>query len=175
MAEVTIQQIEVLVAKIYDGAINEYADILAEIANDIYNSCIKLYYASYSPKVYKRHRRPEGYNLYQANGFEIDEDGVISDFEADPDELWQYGAKRDIRAEVIDAVLHGKRGIKHRPGGWPKKWFASYPNQYSQCHDWSSNYQTMAEIIEDFENNILDATRGLKDELIIKYTKQYIK
>ena len=174
MADITIKQVQNLVAKIYDGALNEYADILAGIANDIYDSCIALYYASYSPNVYKRHGKPEGFNLYRANGFEINEYGVIDDFEANPYALLTYGAKRDIRAEVLDAVLNGRRGITKRPSGWPRGWTASYPNEYSTYNYWKSNYDTIEEIIDDFEDNILEDTKYLKKQLISKYTKKYI-
>jgi len=179
MAEITIKQIEVLVAKVYDSAMNEYADILAGIANDIYDSCINQYYASYTPKVYKRHGKIEGFNLYRANGFMVDNNGVISDFDGgNPDALLKYGAKRDIRAEILEAVLSGKRGITSRPSPpaenkWPMSWIASYPNEYSQYHYWSSHYHTMEEIIADFENNILDDTRDLKKKLIHKHIKKH--
>ena len=175
MAEITVKQIENLVAKIYDGAINEYAGILAGIADDIYDSCIQLYYASYTPEVYTRHGNKEGFNLYRANGFDIDEYGVIGDFVENPDALLKYGAKRDIRAEVLNAVLNGQRGITKRPSGWPRSWTASYPNAYSKYNYWKSDSTTMDEIISDFEDNILDDTRELKRKLILKHTKKYIR
>ena len=71
MAGFTKKQLKSLIAEAYDKAINEYVNIIVGIAKDIYDSCIAQYYASYSPIVYKRHNHPEGYNLYQANSFEL--------------------------------------------------------------------------------------------------------
>lgn len=169
MAGITKKLIQSLVAEAYDKAMNEYVDIIVGIANDIYDSCIKQYYASYSPKTYKRHGNIEGFNLYRANSFELD-GTVLDDFDGgNPDALLKYGAREDIREEVLRAVLSGKRGITPRPGGWPRNWIASYPNEYSQCNYWSSKFHTMEEIIADFEANIIADTQKLKSQLFDKY------
>ena len=156
MAGITRKQLQSLIAEVYDKAMNEYVDIIVGIANDIYDSCIAQYYASYTPKVYKRHGNIEGFNLYRANSFEFD-GAVLEDFDGgNPEALLKYGARRDIRKDVLEAVLSGQRGITPRPSGWPRKWAATYPNEYSQYNYWSSNYTTMEEIIADFEANILE-------------------
>ena len=41
-----------------------FADFLADVAIDIYDSCIKCYYEDYTPKRYKRHGDITGFNLY---------------------------------------------------------------------------------------------------------------
>lgn len=169
MAGFTKKQLKSMIVEAYDNAMNEYVDIIVKIAKDIYDSCIAQYYASYSPKVYKRHRHPEGYNLYQANSFELD-GMILEDFDGgNPEALWKYGAREDIRADVLHAVLNGKRGITKRPSGWPRNWTASYPNEYSECSLWSSNYTTMQDIIDDFEENILEDTKALKSKIFDKY------
>lgn len=169
MAGITRKQIKSLVAETYDKAINEYVDIIVGIANDIYNSCIEQYYSTYMPTVYKRHGNITGFNLYRANSFELN-GTILEDFNGgNPDALLKYGAKRDIREEVLQAVLSGKRGITKRPGGWPRGWTASYPNEYSQYNYWISNAHTMEDIIADFEENIIDDTRELKSKLFDKY------
>jgi hypothetical protein len=173
MAGITKKQIQSLVAAAYDNAMNEYVEIIVGIANDIYRSCIEQYYATYSPKVYRRHGRIEGFNLYRANSFPDPEefDGtVLNDFDGGyPENLLEYGARKDIREEVLKAVLSGKRGITPRPSGWPKKWVASYPNEYSQFNYWRSNFHTMDDIIADFESNIIADTQELKSQLFDKY------
>jgi hypothetical protein len=173
MAGITKKQIQSLVAEAYDNAMNEYVDIIVRIANDIYDSCIEQYYATYKPKVYRRHRDIEGFNLYRANSFPDPEEfngTVLNDFDGGyPENLLKYGAREDIREEVLKAVLSGKRGITPRPSGWPKNWIASYPNEYSQYNYWSSNFHTMNEIIADFEANIIEDTKKLKSKLFDKY------
>lgn len=168
--------LESLVRGICEKAINEYVDIIWNIANDIYDSCIAQYYATYTPTVYKRHGNIEGFNLYRANSFTLD-DMVLEDFDGgNPDALLKYGTKEDVRAEVLAAVLSGQRGItvrkspraKHR---WPMKWTASYPNQYSRYNYWSSGAHTIEEIIDDFEANVIDDTSDLLDRLIDKQFK----
>lgn len=169
MAGITKKQIQSLVAEAYDKAMNEYVNIIVGIANDIYNSCIEQYYATYTPKVYKRHGQIEGFNLYRANSFEFN-GTVLNDFDdGNPEALLKYGARTDIREEVLQAVLSGKRGITKRPSGWPRNWVASYPNEYSQYNYWRSNFHTMEEIIDDFESNIIADTEKLKDKLFDKY------
>lgn len=170
------RDLESLVRGICEQAINEYVDIIWNIANDIYDSCIAQYYASYTPTVYQRHGNIEGFNLYRANSFTLD-DMVLEDFDGgNPENLLKYGSKRDIREEVLAAVLSGKRGITVRPSPpakfkWPRGWVASYPNQYSQYHYWSSRARTIEEIIADFESNIIDDTSDLLDMLIDKQFK----
>lgn len=169
MAGITKKQIQSLVAEAYDKAMNEYVDIIVGIVNDIYDSCIQQYYATYTPQVYKRHGNIEGFNLYRANSFELN-GTILEDFDGgNPDVLLKYGARRDIREEVLKAVLSGKRGITKRPSGWPRMWTASYPNKYSQYRYWSSNFHTMDEIIDDFESNIIADTQKLKSQLFDKY------
>ena len=169
MAGITKKQIQSLVAEAYDKAMNEYVDIIVGIANDIYNSCIEQYYATYTPKVYKRHGQIEGFNLYRANSFEL-EGTVLDDFDGgNPEALLKYGARKDIREEVLQAVLSGKRGITKRPSGWPRNWIASYPNEYSQYSYWQSNFHIMEDIIADFESNIIADTQQLKSKLFDKY------
>lgn len=165
--------LEFLVRGICERAINEYVDIIWNIANDIYDSCIKQYYATYIPTVYKRHGNIEGFNLYRANSFTLN-GMVLEDFDGgNPEALLKYGTKEDIREEVLAAVLSGKRGTTLRKSPrarhkWPMKWTASYPNAYSQYNYWSSGAHTIEEIIDDFEANIIDDTSDLLYELIDK-------
>jgi hypothetical protein len=173
-------------------------EIVWNTANDIYNSCIKQYYATYTPKVYKRHGDLKGFNLYEANGFtlngmsfndleangisieallESSEEMILDDFNGgQPENLLKYGSKRDIREEVLAAVLSGQRGITirnspHAEFKWPRGWATSYPNKYSQYHYWSSSASTIEEIIADFEANIINDTSDLLDKLIDKQFK----
>lgn len=168
--------LETLVRGICEQAINEYVNIIWNIANDIYDSCIAQYYASYTPTIYKRHGNIEGFNLYRANSFTLD-DMVLEDFDGgNPENLLKYGSKRDIREEVLAAVLSGQRGITVRPSPpakfkWPRGWVASYPNEYSQYHYWRSGASTIEEIIADFEANIINDTSDLLDKLIDKQFK----
>lgn len=167
--------LESLVRTAIKNAIEEYVEVVWNTANDIYDSCIQLYYATYTPTMYKRHGDLEGFNLYRANGFEFDEETMIlDDFGGgNPENLLKYGSKRDIREEVLAAVLSGKRGITVRPSPpakfrWPRGWTASYPNKYSLYDYWSSSAHTIEEIIDDFEANIIDDTSDLLDKIIDK-------
>lgn len=182
MAGVTLSQLAEITGKAYDDAINKYLDILFNIADDIYDSCIAQYYASYPPKVYTRHGNKEGYNLYRANDIEVNNEGIVNDFDGgEPYGLLKYGTKADIREKVLKAVLSGKRGINPRPGTkrrWQKDWVASYPNDYSNPEYkqyWSSSFHTMNEIFDDFDNNILADTKDLKMKLVREYFKKYLK
>lgn len=174
MAGITKKDIKSLVTTAYNKAMNEYTDIIVGIANDIYDSCIKQYYASYQPKVYKRHGNLEGFNLYRANSFEFN-GTILTDFNGgNPEALLKYGTKEDIRERVLDAVLSGQRGIKVRKSPpaanrWPMGWVASYPNEHSQYNYWSSNAATIEDIINDFELHIIEDTQALKSRLFDKY------
>lgn len=184
--------LESLVRAVIKNSINEYVDIIWGIANDIYDSCIKQYYATYTPKVYKRHGNIEGFNLYRANGFELkDGEGgpILEDFDdGNPGALLKYKTKEDIRSEVLNNVLSGQRGRSNQkngkkrrsprptaedpdPGVWPRPWTASYPNEYSKYNNWRSDEHTIKAIIADFEANILDDTSDLLDEIIDKQFK----
>jgi hypothetical protein len=157
-----------------EESIKEYADIIYNIANDIYDSCIQEYYASYTPKVYKRHGNPEGFNLYRANSFEFD-GTILTDFNGgNPDALLKYGTRSDIRDEVLAAVISGQRGIKVRKSPpatnkWPMGWVTSYPNEYSKYNYWSSNANTIEDIINDFDANIIDDTSDLLEKIVNKH------
>lgn len=184
-------------------AIEEYAEIVWKTANDIYRSCIEDYYASYKPTVYKRHGFKEGKNLYQANGFTLNGmsfddleaseinietlfqssgELILDDFNGgNPEALWRYKTKEDIRAEVLKNVLSGQRGRKRRkpratitnpePEEWPRPWITSYPNKYSQYNYWNSAENTIQGIIDDFEANVFDDTEDLLYRIIDKQFK----
>ena len=176
MAEMSLAQIAKAADKAYNEGVSMYLDVLFKIANDIYDSCIKQYYATYTPTVYTRHGNIEGFNLYYAKNIETDEYGITQDFDGgDAYELLKYGTKEDIRQEVLDAVMSGKRGIGKRASGkrkWQRNWVASYPNKFSEYTDWKSNASTINEIFDDFDNNILADTKDLKMQLI---KEQFIK
>ena len=170
---------ESIVRAAVKNSIEEYADIIWNIANDIYDSCIELYYATYTPTVYKRHGNMDGFNLYRANGFDFDEvNMILDDFDGgNPQNLLKYGSKNDVREEVLAAVLSGQRGITVRPSPpakfkWPRGWTASYPNKYSKYRYWSSGAHTIEEIIDDFEENILNDTSDLLERIMNKQKQQ---
>ena len=110
-------------------AIQQYFTLLADVASDIYDSCIKDFYKQYSPTVYKRHGKIAGDNLYNANRVSFDGDTLR--FLIDEDYLSPYG-KDDKRDIVLEFVLAGLRGgpLPKRPD-WPMEWFTSYPNAFT--------------------------------------------
>ena len=76
------------------------------------------------------------------------------DAETNAEMLMPYG--RGISKEqVLNAVIHGQRGLKHRvapkTGVWPKSWAVSYPNQYSQYNMWTSTGDTIDAILIEFQ------------------------
>ena len=145
---------------IFKAAWIDYMGFLANIGNDIYNSCIEDYYASYTPTKYDRHGNLAGENLYQANLIQTLETDINIDI--DPFQLWQYKAKKDVRQKVLNGVLTGLRGVgsfKNAASGWPRSWTTSYPNKYSIYSDWSSNSTTIDGIITDFlSDSTIDET-----------------
>lgn len=150
---------------------DDYMSRIHSIACDIYDSCIKDYYASYQPTSYKRHGYPEGMNLYNANNISDDDGGFNISF--DPNKLWPYYGKKGkiIRKKVLDNVMDGLRGTGMRKcqEEWPMDWYTSYPNEYSDYDDWESNYNTMDGIFKDFVSNVLKDTKDLRDKFISKY------
>lgn len=144
--------------RIFDSCWEQYMGYLADIASDIYDSCIQDYY-EFRPKVYGRHGYPEGKNLYQANqiGYNADDISLY----LDPYSLWEYRGK-EKRDRVLSTVMDGIRGggaRTHQFRGWPKSWSTSYPNSYSQYGGiWSSNGSTINEIFADFLDTAIDST-----------------
>lgn len=143
-----------------------YLEKLAEIAEDIYDSCIEDYYAQYTPMKYDRHGDITGFNLYSANNIVFDEMSYNVDIDFDPNKLLGYydGKKnREKRDKVLNSVMAGLRGAKSKksPPGWPQKWNTSYPNQYSQYNFWKSKGATMDKIFEDFMSNVINETQDL--------------
>lgn len=156
--------------RIIKKSTDEYFRLLEKIASDIYDSCIESFYASYTPKVYKRHRDPKGSNLYEANAISF-EDGYLT-FETEEDNLLKYGSVEDIRRKVLDAVMSGFRGTTSRPSGWPRSWRKDcmYPNEFSQYGGyWKSTKNTMDGIFEEFSQNGLKDTNKYFWEIVAKY------
>lgn len=159
--------------------VREYGDILYKIADDIFESCIADFYASYPPKVYTRHGDKKGFNLYRLNDISPSENGFRLRF--DENFLLKYGTKEDIREEVMDAVLSGLRGHegmnrkpvptddKSEADEWPMEWYTSYPNKFSEYRYWKSRYTTMDEIFHDFIQNAIDDTEYLLWRILGKY------
>lgn len=137
-------------------AVEVYFQLLLDIANDIYDSCIADYYGGYTPKYYNRHGNIEGWNLYNANS-----NGIFGGelrFKTDASKLEPYkGGSED---DVLGMVENGFRG---GPGidGWPKKWSTSYPNDHSAYHVWYSSGNTIEKITSDFQKNGIRETREL--------------
>lgn len=175
--------------RIINKSTNEYFKLLKSIAEDIYDSCIAVYYASYTPKVYKRHGYPEGHNLYQANDMTF-ENGYLS-FDTEEYKLMKYGSSEDKRRKVLDTVMKGFRGTKNRikldgeednnddlyeEDGhvyrWPMSWkkFCTYPNQFSKYqHHWQSTKNTMDDIFEEFSQKGLEDTNMYYWQIVAKY------
>ena len=160
--------------KIVMDSLNEYYRLIMDIAADIYDSCIKLYYV-YKPKIYKRHGHPEGYNLFQANQFMYIEESGILRFYTDEYKLWtyrggfdedEYGEHYDDKRElVLDRVMKGIRGSKTRfikdKKAWPKKWKASYPNKFSKYKKWNSSGETMYAIFDEFMDQYEEGSENM--------------
>jgi hypothetical protein len=156
--------------RIIKKSTDEYFKLLEKIASDIYDSCIESFYASYTPKVYRRHRDPAGSNLYEANEMSFD-NGYLA-FKTEEDNLLKYGTAEDKRREVLDAVMSGMRGTTPRPSGWPRSWkkYCMYPNEFSEYgRYWKSTKNTMDDIFEEFSNNGLADTNVFFWEIVSKY------
>lgn len=156
-------------ARVISAAVFEYGEFLASIYNDIYASCIKVFYSSYDPVRYKRHGDPVGFNLYSA--FYSGVHNARVDAQYDAESLLPYG--RGVSSQtVLDAVINGQRGIKHRvtknTGVWPKSWAVSYPNAFSYYRFWRSGCGTIESILSDFDKNGIAATRDIFWDLVLK-------
>ena len=101
------------IEKTLEKATDEYFEFLKEIAEDIYDSCIQVYYDKYNPRYYRRHGFPKGKNLYRANDMTYENDYL--DFNAEASALWRYGnAGLGKKQEVLSSVMSGLRGTKIR-------------------------------------------------------------
>lgn len=157
--------------------IREYGDIIYAVADDIFDSCIEDYYASYKPTKYKRHGNIIGFNLYRLNDMSFD--GTEFQIGFDSDFLLKYGTKKDIREKVMNAVFAGQRGTTPRipsstdenpdPEPWPRDWYTSYPNEFSRYAYWKSSYTTMDEIFHDFVKNAINDTKNIFWNTLNKY------
>ena len=134
-------------------AFQEYAQLISDIYNDIYNSCINLYYDQYTPTKYDRHGYPEGKNLYSAS--DIYARDLVVQLSLQGSRLLPYKGKGDKREKVLNTVLSGLRGAGSRktPPGWPMPWDASYPNNFSKFSEWECTASTLDEILEEFSKN----------------------
>ena len=150
------------------SAVQEYVEILSEIYNDIYESCIKVFYL-YKPTKYKRHGDISGFNLYSAFVSEI-RDAKI-DVMYTPNELLPY--KGVSKEEVLNAVVNGTRGttVRNTPksGTWPKDWKTSYPNAYSRYTIWRSSATSIESILSDFDETGVEQTADLFWEIVAKH------
>lgn len=144
---------------IINSAFREYAQLISDIYNDIYDSCIALYYATYTPTKYDRHGDLSGFNLYSAS--DIYSSDLIVNLSLQGARLLPYEGKNGSRKrdKVLDTVLDGLRGAGSRktPPGWPMSWDAYYPNEYSKFSEWESSASTLDGIMREF------SSRGPKD------------
>ena len=161
--------------KIVVDSLNEYYRLIMDIASDIYESCIKLYYV-YKPTYYGRHGNKKGFNLYRANEFMyIEESGVLR-FYTDEYELLPYKGGfseeeygdhyEDKRELILHLVMSGVRGSKTRfakkTGSWPKSWKATYPNKFSKYKTkWKSSGTTMYAIFDEFMDQYEDGSENM--------------
>lgn len=160
------------------SAWNDYTKFISEIAHDIYKSCIEDFYDQYDPIVYKRHGFPEGKNLYQADAIEWSESELRIRLAAN--KLWRYGGKKDKRGKVLQAVVNGQRGARtnqpyeeeRRNGPWPKPWYTSYPNDFSDYMEWSgvNGLVTMKDVMDYFAEHVIDET----EDIFWDYLENYI-
>ena len=149
------------IAYIVKCAMRAWAKTLYAVVDDIYDSCIKDYYAGYTPTSYTRHGNIEGYNLYDAPVTSLTSGELL--FDEDPYQLEPYGKTREYRPKVLHNVLNGLRGtgMRSTQEDWPMEWHTKYPNHFSKYNIWTSSGHTIKEIIRDFEDNVLDDTEDL--------------
>lgn len=144
---------------ILERAIKDYANKITQIAMDIYDSCIKQFYKSYSPVVYDRHGDRSGFNLYYANEIELYQ--LKLDIKFEPSNLLPYNQdeghnfKRDA---VLASVMKGIRARRSPRMTKQMSWSASYPNDFSRYSEWESSETKMNKIFDDFCKNIVNDT-----------------
>ena len=152
------------------SAWEDYMEYLADIASDIYDSCIKYYYATYTPKKYDRHGDLDGFNLYRANAIEPYQ--LTINFSINEDLLLPYTG-REKRKRVLETVMDGIRGggVRRKQfRGWPRSWVAHYPNRYSEFSgEWSSKSSTIDSILEDFVSTCVEDTKSYFYVLMCNY------
>lgn len=136
-----------------NNATNKFAEIIYEIAKDVYHSCIEDYYDQYTPTTYNRHGNISGYNLYSAEDF-IVSNGVIFD-DLNPMNLLKYSGKKDKRRKVLNSVINGFRGGPGIPG-FPMDFDTEYPNKFSKLSYWVSTKGTIKGIFDEFDKNIVE-------------------
>lgn len=149
-------------------AVDEYAMFIADIYNDIYESCIKVFYSSYTPKKYTRHGDIVGFNLYSGFASQVMDAKIEAQYLAG-DLLSYRGISKE---EVLHNVVNGQRGSKARDsvdGPWPRSWDTKYPNAYSKHSIWKSKAGTIEEILEDFDNTGGEGTANIFWEILEKY------
>lgn len=136
-----------------NSAFTEYAQLIADIYNDIYDSCIHLYYEQYTPIKYDRHGDLGGFNLYNAS--DIYARDLLVQLSLQGSKLLPYKGKGDKRDRVLKTVLKGLRGAGSRktPPGWPMSWNASYPNGFSSFTEWESSASTLDGILKEFSKD----------------------
>lgn len=142
------------------SAFDDYINLMHKVAFDIYDSCIRHYYAQYIPKVYTRHGDLGGFNLYKANEISYSGFTLSTRINADSLEPYETGGNPS-RDTVLTNVMNGIRGGYNMriERGWPKQWSTSYPNMYSKFGNlWSSSKTTIEDILVDFETNAPDET-----------------
>lgn len=152
-------------------ATREYFRLLKNIAEDIYDSCIAVYYVKYSPIYYDRHGNKDGFNLYNAKDI-LYENGSLS-IGTEPMNLKRYRGKTDKREIILSSVMAGLRGgpLPLR-SDWPMDWteFCVYPNEYSKYgKHWSSEKHTMNGILIDFINTAFEKTNNDFWQIVNKY------
>ena len=184
-----IEKSDADIEKIIRKAKDEYFLFLKRIAEDIYDSCIAIYYKEYKPRKYNRHGHPEGKNLYQAKAMSY-RNGKLS-IAVNASNLDRYGNSGDEKKqEVLDAVMSGWRGTEIRlrlsddfepefewqantlKEDWPMPWteYCVYPNEKSQYGDyWKSTKNTMNDILSEFVSHGEKQTSEYFWQILDKY------
>lgn len=139
--------------QVINSSFQEYAQLISDIYNDIYDSCINLYYDQYTPTKYDRHGDISGFNLYSAS--DIYASDLVVQLSLQGSNLLPYKGKGDKRDKVLNTVLKGLRGAGSRktPPGWPMSWDAHYPNKFSKFSEWESSASTLDGILKEFSKN----------------------
>ena len=164
--------------------VDDYAEYIYHIAEDIYDSCIQDFYDQYTPMRYDRHGNLSGFNLYSGKNFFYS--NLWLDIQFDPDNLLPYykmrktssgdyvqGAEEleDKRAYVLGSVMTGVRARRspRTPAWFPMRWRTSYPNSFSEMYDWTSSKTTISSIFDDFCENVVNETTYKFYEILGEY------